>query len=201
MNIKALEISVRWCYKRVFYGNSLVVQWLGIHTFCTSTAGGLVSIPGWGTKILQALTCGKKKKKRGKKFYNIMHLYYHAFIMQLIYNIMKYQLQESTVSVWRCLQSPVQASGFLKILLGNLTLVIPVVHMTFPGPRSQGKLNTSILGLSTWISSQQEQPGRPGGRQPQPTRFLQPYSTHLQGLQGIPSWPGQGRTWGIHVET
>ena len=30
---------------------SLVVQWLRL---CTSTAGGMGSIPGWGTKIPQA---------------------------------------------------------------------------------------------------------------------------------------------------
>ena len=32
-------------------GNSLVVQWLGLHTF---TAEGRGSVPGWGTKIPQA---------------------------------------------------------------------------------------------------------------------------------------------------
>ena len=33
-------------------GNSTVVQWIGLHIF---TAKGLDSIPGWGTKILQAM--------------------------------------------------------------------------------------------------------------------------------------------------
>ena len=42
-------------------GNSLAVQWLG---FCASTAGGTGSIPGWGTKILQAERHGQKKKKK-----------------------------------------------------------------------------------------------------------------------------------------
>ena len=32
-------------------GNSLAVQWLGLSAF---TAEGSGSIPGWGTKILQA---------------------------------------------------------------------------------------------------------------------------------------------------
>ena len=41
-------------------GDSLVVQWLGL---CTFTAEGTDSIPGQGTKILQAMQCGKKKKK------------------------------------------------------------------------------------------------------------------------------------------
>ena len=40
-------------------GTSLVVQWLGLRV---STAGGLGSIPGWGTKILQATQCGQKKR-------------------------------------------------------------------------------------------------------------------------------------------
>ena len=34
--------------------NSLVVQWLGLRAF---TAEGPGSIPGWGTKILQATRC------------------------------------------------------------------------------------------------------------------------------------------------
>ena len=38
-------------------GNSLVVQWLGLHAF---TAEDLGSIPGQGTKIPQAMQCGQK---------------------------------------------------------------------------------------------------------------------------------------------
>ena len=41
------------------HGESLVVQWLGL---CASTAGGQGSIPGWGTKIPQAVLEEKKKK-------------------------------------------------------------------------------------------------------------------------------------------
>jgi len=37
-------------------GTSLAVQWLGLSGF---TAVGLVSIPGQGTKILQATWCGQ----------------------------------------------------------------------------------------------------------------------------------------------
>ena len=55
--------SQEWCL-----GNFLVVQWLGL---CTLIAKGLVSTPGWGTKILQASWLKKKKKKKnvgkGKK--------------------------------------------------------------------------------------------------------------------------------------
>ena len=36
-------------------GNSLGVWWLGL---CTFTAKGLGSIPGQGTKVLQAERCG-----------------------------------------------------------------------------------------------------------------------------------------------
>ena len=47
-------------------GNSLAVQWLGLGTF---TAEGPGSIPGWGTKILQAKWHGQKTKtnKQNKK--------------------------------------------------------------------------------------------------------------------------------------
>ena len=41
-------------------GTSLVVQWLRL---CDSNAGSAGSIPGWGSKILHVLQCGKKKKK------------------------------------------------------------------------------------------------------------------------------------------
>ena len=42
-------------------GNSLAVQWLGLHAF---TIVGPVLIPGQGTKIPQAMCCGQKKKKK-----------------------------------------------------------------------------------------------------------------------------------------
>ena len=38
------------------FGNSLAIQWLGLHAFA---AGGMGSIPGWGTKILQVQQHGK----------------------------------------------------------------------------------------------------------------------------------------------
>ena len=43
--------------KKMYIGNSLAVQWLGLGTF---TAEGLGSVPGRGTKILHV---AKKKKK------------------------------------------------------------------------------------------------------------------------------------------
>ena len=43
--------------------NSLVVQWLGLHA---STAGGLGSIPGQGTKIPQASWWGQKQTNKQK---------------------------------------------------------------------------------------------------------------------------------------
>ena len=42
-------------------GNSLVVQWLGLHAL---TAEGPGSIPGRGTKILQAAHSNQKKKRQ-----------------------------------------------------------------------------------------------------------------------------------------
>ena len=52
-------------------GNSLAVQWLGLLTF---TAEGTGSIPGWGTKIPQAVRPGqhpppppKQKKQKQQK--------------------------------------------------------------------------------------------------------------------------------------
>ena len=41
------------------YGTLLVVQWLGLRA---STARGMDSIPGWGTKIPHAMQCGQKNK-------------------------------------------------------------------------------------------------------------------------------------------
>ena len=46
------------------FGNSLAVQWLGLRTFTTEVTG---SIPGEGTKILQAMRGQKRKKKRKEK--------------------------------------------------------------------------------------------------------------------------------------
>ena len=45
-------------------GTSLVVQWLRLHA---SNAGGMGSIPGWGTKIPHAMECGKKNTKKQTK--------------------------------------------------------------------------------------------------------------------------------------
>ena len=44
-------------------GNSLVVQWLGLHSLTAKDVG---SIPSRGTKIPQAKQYGQKKKKKRK---------------------------------------------------------------------------------------------------------------------------------------
>ena len=49
-----------WRLKKILRGNSLV-QWLGLHDFTVECQG---SVPGQGTKILQAEQYGKKRKKR-----------------------------------------------------------------------------------------------------------------------------------------
>ena len=48
----------------MFLGNSLAVQWLGLHA---STAGGMASIPGQGTMIPHAAWCGNEERKKRKK--------------------------------------------------------------------------------------------------------------------------------------
>ena len=51
--------------EKAISGNSLAVQWLGLHTF---TAEGPASVPRWGTKIPQAAQWrGEAKKKKEKK--------------------------------------------------------------------------------------------------------------------------------------
>jgi len=55
--------------KLVTFGNSLVVQWLRL--WHNSPARGLGSIPGQGTKILQAACWGGKKKKERKVVYTL----------------------------------------------------------------------------------------------------------------------------------
>ena len=50
------------CYlKETHSGHSLVVQWIKL---CILNAGGPGSIPGQETKILQAMRCYHKKRKR-----------------------------------------------------------------------------------------------------------------------------------------
>ena len=45
-------------------GTSLAVQWLRL---CISNEGDMGSVPGWGTKIPQAVRHGKKKKRMTSK--------------------------------------------------------------------------------------------------------------------------------------
>ena len=47
--------------KKLKEGTCRVVQWSELHA---STAGGTGSIPGWGTKVLQDIQCGRKKRKK-----------------------------------------------------------------------------------------------------------------------------------------
>ena len=43
------------------FGNSLAVQWLGLHNF---TVKGMCSNPGQGTKTLKAMQHSHQKKKK-----------------------------------------------------------------------------------------------------------------------------------------
>ena len=47
----------------IVLGTPLAAQWLRL---CISNAGGMSSIPGWGTKIPHAAWCSQKKKKKKK---------------------------------------------------------------------------------------------------------------------------------------
>ena len=49
--------------KQTGLGTSLMVQWLRLQT---STAGGMDSIPGWGTKILYAVQHSQKNPTKTK---------------------------------------------------------------------------------------------------------------------------------------
>ena len=52
-------------FKIIFrLGNSLSVQWLGLHA---STAKGASLVPGWGTKILNATGPKKEERKKERK--------------------------------------------------------------------------------------------------------------------------------------
>ena len=55
-SVKNMNINIQ-------QGTSLAVQWLRL---CASTAGGMGSIPGQGTKIPHAVWCSQKKKLREK---------------------------------------------------------------------------------------------------------------------------------------
>ena len=55
---------LKWSYE----GNFLEVKWLGLWA---SSAGGLGSIPGLGTKILQVVWHSQKKEKKKKWSYEI----------------------------------------------------------------------------------------------------------------------------------
>ena len=47
-------------------GTSLVIQWFRLHA---SNAGGVGSIPGWGTNIPHAVEHGQKFFNKLKKFF------------------------------------------------------------------------------------------------------------------------------------
>ena len=72
MNKVNCFISASWNVK-LKVGISLVIQWL---RFCTSTSGGVGSIPGQGTKIPHTEWCGQKKKK---KIISVVHSFTHLF--------------------------------------------------------------------------------------------------------------------------
>ena len=67
---------------KLAFWTSLAVQWLGL---CVSTAGGLGSIPGRGTKIPHArATWPKKKRKEKKRIKELVFLFLFFFWGQVI---------------------------------------------------------------------------------------------------------------------
>ena len=80
-------------YARISAGNSLAVQWLGLHNF---TAEGTGSIPGQESRIPQAARYGQKKKRISANpepvhtlknptevvdsIFYISFMYFHSFI-------------------------------------------------------------------------------------------------------------------------
>ena len=60
-----------------------MVQWLGL---CASTAEGMGSIPGQGTRILHAVQRGQKKKCL-RHYRNLRHYYDDGVISDLLYLI------------------------------------------------------------------------------------------------------------------
>ena len=58
-----ISLTFSLLFKIQALGTSLAVQWLGL---CAFTAEGAGSIPGWGTKVLQATWHGHKKQKQNK---------------------------------------------------------------------------------------------------------------------------------------
>ena len=54
-------MSIYICQKHTAKGNSLAVQWLGLHTL---TAEGPGSIPGWGTRIPHPTSCASWSPKK-----------------------------------------------------------------------------------------------------------------------------------------
>ena len=59
MHAYYFTLTASWGIEDQGDGTSLAVRWLGLHA---SSAGGMASIPGRGTKIPQATRWGQKKK-------------------------------------------------------------------------------------------------------------------------------------------
>lgn len=67
---KTSSKSKNFIYQRTLSWNSLVVQWLELAPHCQ----GLGSIPGLGTKVLQAVWCSQKgREKNTVKIEEITH--------------------------------------------------------------------------------------------------------------------------------
>ena len=70
-SIKFKKFFMIFLFSRVYSGNSLAVQWLGL---CAFTAEGPGSVPGQETRILQAAQHGQENPKQNKTRVPILFL-------------------------------------------------------------------------------------------------------------------------------
>ena len=111
-------------------GTSLAVQWLRLHT---SSAGGMGSIPGRGTKIPHAVQGGQKKKKTQESLYqgkaNLPHELGKATYWTCKIPCIQVYTQWCTCCIHsysRRVQVPLKR--FLKRLLEQL--ILPTIYLT-----------------------------------------------------------------------
>ena len=96
------------CIKTAMYGNSLVVQWLGLSA---STATGLGSISGWGAKIPQAVRHGQKFKQTKKR----QCKYWRKVAFQLMVHFGLPKLIHHHLMLWMKEMESQKSWGLLKV--------------------------------------------------------------------------------------
>ena len=89
-----------WIYfKLEFQGNSLVVQWLGLFTFAAKGPG---SVPGQGTKILQATWVWPKNQSQINVSNDKFHMYIvHTVKQWELFTDHSKRVEDSLCYAWR----------------------------------------------------------------------------------------------------